>query len=446
MKSQNNYENIDALGTAKFFAQAEKFKEAKIALDLVKPYCFNVAQIDAIGKLYSDIREFNDCLELALKLQSMVIDPEDVYNVTSNIIRAYLNLNNPIESLKYIEINERRKPDDHPNLMDKAMAYFLLNRKEEGEKILRQILINPQSQDVENRVKFNLGTYDLAKGNFHEGLKGFLIEGRKLDIWKSFSLPKEKEWKGNICIGKTVLLVAEGGIGDEIINIRFLEHFKKLNMNAVWYTTRKDLAEIFIRNGFSVITNLQDSQRDWLWCYSMTVPYYLNLTEKDLWKKAYLSPQRKKEKLSGRLKIGFKYMGNSKYDQDLHRTIPYKKVLDVLPKDATIYSFHVDEDIEDDRIIPLKDKIKTWDDTLDYLDQMDIIVSSCTGLVHAASAMGNKTIVMVPILNYYVWAYPSRHSSWYSNNTIILRQTEYDNWNAPIEELKDYMNENFSQG
>jgi hypothetical protein len=77
---------------------------------------------------------------------------------------------------------------------------------------------------------------------------------------------------------------------------------------------------------------------------------------------------------------------------------------------------------------------------------MDVLVSSCTGLVHAASAMGVKTVVMVPILNYYTWAYPTRHSKWYSENTTILRQQEYNNWNAPIQELKEYMNENFPQG
>jgi hypothetical protein len=72
---------------------------------------------------------------------------------------------------------------------------------------------------------------------------------------------------------------------------------------------------------------------------------------------------------------------------------------------------------------------------------MDIIVSSCTSLPHAAGAIGKKTIVMVPIMTYYPWAYPVRHSKWYSENTTILRQAEYDNWNAPLSELKDFFNE-----
>jgi hypothetical protein len=109
-----------------------------------------------------------------------------------------------------------------------------------------------------------------------------------------------------------------------------------------------------------------------------------------------------------------------------------------LPKDAIIYSFHIDEDIDDPRIVSLKDKIKTWDDTFDYLDQMDIVVSSCTSLIHAAGVMEKKSVVLVPILNYYTWAEPTINTHWYADNLTIFRQKEYDNWNAPLNELRNY--------
>jgi hypothetical protein len=446
MKDKHEYDNVDALGTAKWFASAEKFEEAKIALDLVKPYCQAIPQLDAIGKVYTEIREYQDSLEIALRIRSMVSDPQSIFDSQSNIIRAYINLNMPYEAMEYTELNLKYKPDDQATLMDKAMIFFLLNRKKEAEVILRDCYSKTTDPDIAQRIRFNLGTYDLANGNFKEGLKGFLLEGRHLDIWKEYPLPPYKQWKGGFQPGKTILMTAEGGIGDEIINIRFMEFFKAVGMDPVWYTSRLDIADIFEREGHKVIRSLKQYDPSWLWCYSMAVPSYLGVHEDDLWHGPYLKPKRAKEPLAGNLKIGFKCMGNPKYDQDLHRTIPYKEVLDCLPKSATIYSFHVDEEIPDDRIMSLRNHIKTWDDTLDYLDQMDVLVSSCTGLVHAASAMGVKTVVMVPILNYYVWAYPTRHSKWYSENTTILRQQEYNNWNAPIQELKEYMNENFPQG
>jgi hypothetical protein len=99
----------------------------------------------------------------------------------------------------------------------------------------------------------------------------------------------------------------------------------------------------------------------------------------------------------------------------------------------------VDEDFSHPRVISLKDKIKTWDDTLDYLNQMDLIVSSCSSLIHAAGTIGKKSYVLVPILNYYVWAKPEYHSKWYDESLTVLRQTEYDNWNSPLIELKELL-------
>lgn len=436
MTFHEKYDNVDALGTAKFFANMNKHDKAKEILDMVKPFCFNFQQYDAIGKIYSDIREFKDALEFALKMHSLAEKNQDKWDIRTNIVRQYLNLNQPENALIYININEKLNPQDHANRMDKAMAYFLLNRKNEGESILRQILTEPHTDDIDFRIKFNLGTYDLANGNFKDGLRHVLLDGRKLNIWETYDqLPRETMWEGGIQPGKTILMAQEGGIGDEIISVRFQKHFRERGMHPIWYTNRKDLAEIFRRNGFEVITDLKQYRPEWLWCYSMPSPTFLDLEEDDLWYGPYIKPIRKAEKLPGKLKIGLKCMGNPKYDQDLNRTVPFEEVLSVLPEDATIYSFHIDEDLKHPRLVSLRDKIKTWDDTLDFIDQMDYMVSSCTSTAHAASAMGKRTTVFVPILNYYTWARPTKHSKWYSENTTVFRQTTYKNWHDPIREF-----------
>jgi hypothetical protein len=432
---------INALATAEYLISIKKNEDARTVLDIMYKYCTTLEQLDSIGKLYAEIREFEKCHEIAYKLYDMSSGDQRM-TARTNIVRACLNLNKPHEALKHISFIEKVNPKDHPNRMDKAMSFFLLNRKKEGESILRSILNEPRTEDIDFRVKFNLGTYDLANGNFKEGLRHVLLDGRKLNIWHRFDLPIQNMWEGGVQKDKTILMCAEGGIGDEIISVRFQKHFRDVGMKPVWFTDRKDLLRVFKRNGFDVIDSLKDYRSDWLWCYSMASPTFLDLEEDQLWSGPYITPLRQSEKLDGKIKIGIKCMGNPKYDQDLHRSIPAKEVIDLLPKDATIYSFHVDEDIDDARVVSLRDKIKSWDDTLDYIDQMDFIISSCTSLAHAASAMSKRTAVMVPILNYYTWARPEKHSKWYSENTTIIRQKEYDNWNAALEELKDYIHAN----
>ena len=178
------------LTTAEFFIELKQNEKAKIILDLLKPYATTIENIDQIGKLYADIREFNDTLELAHKIYSLCNDEQTRYTARVNIIRAHLNLNQPKEALEYILINEKQKPNDHSNQMDKAMVYFLLNQKPIGEKILRNILTQPRTKDVDKRVTFNLGTYELSAGNFRPGLRKVMLAGRELNIWESYNLPK----------------------------------------------------------------------------------------------------------------------------------------------------------------------------------------------------------------------------------------------------------------
>lgn len=430
---------LSPTATAEFFIAIKQNEKAKIVLDLLKPYAQTIEQINELGKLYAEIREFNDTLELGKRIYNLVPEGEPKYDARVNIIRAYLNLNKPLDALKEIEVNETQKPNDHPNKMDKAMAYFLLDRKVEGEAILRKILTENPNDDIKNRVNFNLGTYDLRNGDFKNGLRKVLLDGRKLNLWHKFQFPESNLWTGNPQPGKTIIVCAEGGIGDEIISVRFMKHLKDAGMNPIWYTNRKDIAAIFERNGFPTLTEINYFNPNWLWTYSMPVPSYLELTEDELWYGQYIRPLNRLQELPGKKKIGIKCMGNPKYDQDLHRTIPLDEVVAQIPDDYTIYSFHVDEEIDHPRVIPLKGKIKSWDDTFDYLNQMDMVVSSCTSLIHAAGAIGKNSVVIVPILTYYTWALPTDTTKWYNSNLKILRQTEYDNWNYPLSQLPKYL-------
>jgi hypothetical protein len=233
-----------------------------------------------------------------------------------------------------------------------------------------------------------------GNGNFKKGLNEVLLGGRKLHIWHEYKFPQDQLWKGGIQKGKTIVLCSEGGIGDEIISIRFMKHFQNIGMNPIWYTNRTDIAAIFERCGFNTISNLKELPKDWLWTYSMPSPCYLDLEEDDLWNGPYLTAKNKNPILPGNKKIGIKTMGNPKYDQDLHRTIPFNDLINCIPIDYTIYSFHIDEDFNHPRVISLKDKINSWDDTLDYINQMDIVVSSCTSLIHAAGSIGKKSYVI----------------------------------------------------
>jgi len=116
-------------------------------------------------------------------------------------------------------------------------------------------------------------------------------------------------------------------------------------------------------------------------------------------------------------------------------------MLDYLPEEVELY--YIDKlKVDHPRVTDLADEINSWEDTLDIIDSMDCIVSSCTSLVHAAGAIGKTTIVAVPIAEYYIWTTSRRdHSTpWYGDNFYVMKQTKMRDWHEPLEQVSDQVN------
>jgi hypothetical protein len=68
------------------------------------------------------------------------------------------------------------------------------------------------------------------------------------------------------------------------------------------------------------------------------------------------------------------------------------------------------------------------------MDAMDLVITSCTSIAHAAAALGKPTWVIVPILPYYIWALPGNKSPWYDSVTLF-RQEVYKEWQQTFAKL-----------
>ena len=201
----------------------------------------------------------------------------------------------------------------------------------------------------------------------------------------------------------------------------------------------KDINCLLSRHGYEILTDNILIDRTQQWVPMMSIPGYLGLTESQLWRGPYLTAlNNPKNKLSGtKPKIGIKCSGNPYFAQDEYRKIPIDSILKILPQNVDIY--YIDKQkYQHPNIINLSDRIESWEDTLDFIDQMDCIVSSCTSLVHAAGAMGKTTFVAVPIAEYYIWTTTRTDGSspWYGDNFYVAKQTKLRDWTEPLQEIK----------
>ena len=428
-------------------------KNAAICMvDALAKHAHGIEQYDQVAYLYQQVKQHLKAIDYGEKALKMASSLDQAITVKANLIGLYNNANYPEKALQLIKQLEVANPQDTTHYADKSFSYFLLNRKEEAEDIIRQQLKSHSlTNEKRTRLNFNLGAYELLKDNFQSGLRKFLFEGRKLDLWKKPQLPF-KFWEGEILPGKEIILLAEAGIGDEFINIRFMKHLERLGMKPVWFSTNQDMVDVFNRCGYRSISKINDGDfgPETLWTHSMDVPIFLNLQYQDLWSGPYIDAQTNLAedlvKDSNELKIGLRWQGNPEYDHDLHRSVPLKDFYEVVQNaNADLYSLQRDVGLDelDDfpDIVDLSSKLTNFETTLSVISKLDLIITSCTSIAHAAAAMGKKVVVFTPISSYYVWCHTGNKSPWYGDNVKLIRQTKPRVWDDPKKELEQYLKE-----
>lgn len=419
-----------------------KDDKRELAWQLIDHYfkkAHSITHFDVLGYVSLKAEKRDTYLKCAEYCYAMADSPEQKNLARINLYKAYNVMNYPEKALFYIEQTLRLDPNDFETLCHKAFNMSLMGNKQEAESMLVSLLQKfPEKAHSSEHI---FSGKHLREGRTAEGILTFVEAFKPANVLFEKKL-KMTRWRGIITPGKKLYVDIEGGLGDQIINIRFFDQLRSYGMIPILVSQAteyyKHINKLFIRHKYDVLTDNLLIDKSCQWVPMMSIPGYMNLSENQLWRAPYLYPIRNpKNALEGnRFKIGIKCSGNPYFAQDEYRKIPIDVMLKYLPEDADIY--YIDKEKTDNpRVIDLSDRIDSWEDTLDFIDQMDCIVSSCTSLVHAAGAMGKTTFVAVPIAEYYIWTTTKLDGSspWYGDNFYISRQTEVRDWNKPLQDI-----------
>ena len=443
----------------------DNVKERQLALDVLNVFGNNAIsfdQFDDVSKSFFKLKDYNSSIKFGESGYAIASTPQQMYIIRHNLINVYNHNNQPEKALRYIRANEAVLETDIDRDFEKAFSLFLNNKKDEAAALLRSKLDEPNlTEEQRTKLEFNLGTYDMLDGNFQQGLKRFLLSGEKMKIWDHSTMFSQDDidkngftrWDGTVTEGQNILIIAEAGIGDEIINVRFFNYLKELGMNPLWMTltSRPDLAEFYRLNGIDAICgikNIPQSFTNFVAVPSMHLPIFLNLEYKDLWRGPYLTntnpdfDKKWNEQLqttTGKKKIGIRWQGNPAYDQDLHRSIPLADIISSIPKDTyDLFSLQRDNGLEElekfPDVVDLSSNLTTMNDLVSCIKELDIVITSCTSIAHIAGAMGKEVYVWVPISCYYVWCNSVKECPWYGDNMHVLYQAKPRIWNNCVEE------------
>jgi hypothetical protein len=301
------------------------------------------------------------------------------------------------------------------------------------------------------RHSFNRGWFLLQDGNYKEGCQK-LEAGRFLNVYGSPPLktnapifnPEKDDIKG-----KSIIISLEGGYGDEIIHARFVQSFKKLGADKVYLAASPEVTSIFKRiEGCDGVILRNESHlvaHDY-WVPGFSAGWVSGHTFQNLPNKKYLHalPEKIEEWKdiikSDKLKVGIRWAGNPKFEHQQFRRFPPGFLTELGEyNEVQLYSLQRDQNIIDlpDNIIDLQHQLVSWEDTLAAIENLDIVITSCTSIAHAAGALGKKTWVLTPILPYHTWAFGSPHStkSPYYDSVTLYRQKTVKTWNETFQKL-----------
>jgi len=415
--------------------------EPKASKELAKVYLKKHKDpniLHALSKNYFDLKKFDkslDCLNEILRYYPH----EETYHLNRARCFYYLREANKAEWILENKISKEflNTPDNQVDLFLYKTAQGKFEETYEG--LGKLVDISPQA-------RFNYGWHCLGHNRFKDGFK-YIVSGADLHVWgnewileRDYGITKERRWNGEHV--DTIAFTLEGGLGDEMIFIRYAECFKKYAKNVKIFAD-KNLVAFFHDCGYENIYCIKEILKEkWdKFVPAMSAPYLLELDSPVVNDhKPYLIKESKyipelDEIAKGKKKICIKWKGNPQFEHDQFRSFPLKPLLK-LQEHGQLFSIQIDdkEDLKkNENVWDLRHLIRNWSDTYDVFSQMDLIVTSCTSTAHLAAAMGKKTIVLIPLVPYFIWA--SDDIKWYGDNVTVIRQTKYNDWSEAINKL-----------
>ncbi|MBM3515829.1 MAG: tetratricopeptide repeat protein [Alphaproteobacteria bacterium] len=325
---------------------------------------------------------------------------------------------------------------------------------EAAERTFRRALaVDPTFVDA----RWNLGLTLLATGRLAEGWMHYEARAELPPDARPFVLPELPfpPWQGESLAGKSILVLREQGIGDEIQCARLIPVFRQMGAKRISLVTRPTLAPLFASLGVNLI--VPDSETVpievhdfWAFAFSATrflcptldsipapIPYLgADPARAEAWRSRLSSDG---------LKIGLVWKGGALHANDRYRSLPGLQVLAPLWR-ASGVTFHSLQKGQDEGgrwpssqpMIDLAPSIADFADTAAIIVNLDLVITVDTAVAHLAGALGKKCWVMLPAIDTdWRWLSDRTDSPWYPSVMSLFRQTTPGDWSAVASDMAD---------
>lgn len=379
---------------------------------------------------------------------------EQAKNINNNSYELFYNIGKLLFNIKKYQkaiIEFEKSININPNFIEawhnKGAAHKELNQYEDALISFNEaIKLNPKDYDSICYKSVIL----LVMGNFVEGWKTYRYRWKQIPQ-ESYRHKEIKELTEiNDIKGKSILVWWEQGFGDTIQFSRYINELMKITPN-ITFEVQKELLPLF-KNQFNcnVVTNVVNKERFDYQVPLLNLPdlfettidkipkinryIYADPIKTEYWKSILNLATDKKN-------IGISISGNPNHPNDERRSINIEFISSLM-KTSNIYLIQKDINEKDRKIIQrkeikdLSEKISDFSDTAAIIENMDLIISVDTSLIHLAGAMGKKSYLILPRVPEWRWLLDRNDTPWYPSIEIYRQKIE-NNWEDVIAEIKN---------
>lgn len=346
------------------------------------------------------------------------------------------------------------QPGKHPALINLASTLDALHRDAESEVTYREALARRPGDAT---AQWNLGLLLLAQGRYAEAWP--LHESRYApDLARPVTtLPDwthTPRWVGQDLGGKSIVVLGEQGLGDEIQFARYAALLKGRGAARVSIICRQPLKALFgtLPGVDAVFAQDEDSPLHDYWVFSMSLPALLGTTLDAMPAPVpYLraDPERLRH-WAPRLpeaprRVGLVWKGSRGHGNDANRSLPSLATLEPLWSlpDTALVSLQKGQGEDEVAAFrshhPLTDlgpEIRDFADSAAIVSQLDTVICVDTSMAHLAGAVGAACWVLLPAVGCdWRWLREREDSPWYPGTARLFRQRVPGDWSPVVAEV-----------
>ena len=406
-------------------------------------------------------------------------DPDNTVALT-NLGNLYYNVGRTAEALGLFEILTKQFPDSAVYQLHRGIALYSLDRYADATQAFERALALSANCTMAQRVGIDTV---VGRINLYQGMSA-LLQGRLAEGWDGYEnrwFAKEPQppelhasparvWQGEDISDRRLFVFREQGIGDEIM---FASLFDELIARAghCIIQCNSRLHAAFQRSFPAAdVRSAVESHDDWIalaaemtaddvWIFTGSLP---RLLRRDFAqfppRAAYLRAdgararvwRRRLDELGPGLKVGISWAGGTLKNGAKFRSLDLAQWAPLLGVDGIVpvslqYTDCVAEIAAFERttgitITHWPEAIADYDETINLVSELDLVITVQTALVHTAGAMNKPTWVLLPLAQTnWRWFGHRSTCAWYPQACLYCQDSAGD-WGPVIARVQRELN------